>query len=568
MPEILKKLFFLVLIFLFLPFFTQALTIGQKVKFFIDSSYDSLGREEVSATLKRIGLNSYFFVDDDWFEKLDFSQKGKVEEAIYSLDNEFSNKIYSVLTSNYGSEWKPGIDGEERIYILIHPMKKGAGGYFNNGDEYLRVENPKSNEKEIVYLNANYITFPNAKSLLSHEFTHLITFNQKDRLQKVSEETWLNETRAEYAPTLVGYDATFEGSNLERRTKIFLTYPSDSLCEWKNEEADYGVLNLFTQYLVEKYGAKILIDSLHSSKTGIVSLNEALNKNGFSEDFSQIFTNWTIGIFVNDCSLSEKYCFKSDNLKNLRITPLINYLPLVGKSSLTFSNATKNWSGNWQKIIGGKGNLVFEFDGSNEVKFKVPYILEDISGNKLVGFLPLDEKQNGKTEISDFGTKYISFTIIPLIQSKFSDFSSDEPYYLYSWSTSISSKTAEDLEKERLLAQIDFLQKEIARIQAQINEILAKRGQLISCQRLENNFYFGMMGNSEVRCLQEFLKSQGPEIYPEGLVTGNFLSLTQVAVIRFQEKYASEILEPLGLEKGTGFLGLSTRTKINQLLGY
>jgi len=168
MPEILKKLFFLVLIFLFLPFFTQALTIGQKVKFFIDSSYDSLGREEVSATLKRIGLNSYFFVDDDWFEKLDFSQKGKVEEAIYSLDNEFSNKIYSVLTSNYGSEWKPGIDGEERIYILIHPMKKGAGGYFNSGDEYLKIENPKSNEKEIVYLNANYITFPNAKSLLSH----------------------------------------------------------------------------------------------------------------------------------------------------------------------------------------------------------------------------------------------------------------------------------------------------------------------------------------------------------------------------------------------------------------
>jgi len=566
MPEILKKLSFLILIFLFLPFFTQALTIGQKVKFFIDSSYDSLGREEVSATLKRIGLNSYFFVDDDWFEKLDFSQKGKVEEAIYSLDNEFSNKIYPVLTSNYGFEWKPGIDGEERIYILIHPMKKGAGGYFNNGDEYLRVENPKSNEKEIVYLNANYLTSPIAKSLLSHEFTHLITFNQKDRLQKVSEETWLNETRAEYAPTLVGYDATFEGSNLERRTKIFLTYPSDSLCEWKNEESDYGALNIFTQYLVEKYGAKILIDSLHSSKTGIVSLDEALNKNGFSEDFSQIFTNWTIAVFVNDCSLSEKYCYKSENLKNLRITPLINYLPLVGKSSLNFSNATQNWSGNWQKIIGGKGNLVFEFDGSDEVKFKIPYFLEDISGNKSVGSLPLGEKQNGKIEISDFGTKYISLTIIPSIQSKFSNFLVPEFYYSYSWSASISTKTAEELEKERLLAQIDFLQKEIARVQAQINEILAKQ-KIGTCTFFSNNLYFGMMQNPEVRCLQEFLKNQGPEIYPEDLITGNFLSLTQAAVIRFQEKYKNEILMPLGLENGTGFVGEKTRAKINEILG-
>lgn len=75
-----------------------------------------------------------------------------------------------------------------------------------------------------------------------------------------------------------------------------------------------------------------------------------------------------------------------------------------------------------------------------------------------------------------------------------------------------------------------------------------------------------MMNNSEVRCLQEFLKNQGSEIYPEGQITGNFLSLTQAAVIRFQEKYASEILTPLGLPKGTGFVGNLTRIKINQLL--
>jgi len=67
--------------------------------------------------------------------------------------------------------------------------------------------------------------------------------------------------------------------------------------------------------------------------------------------------------------------------------------------------------------------------------------------------------------------------------------------------------------------------------------------------------------------LQEFLKSQGSEIYPEGLVTGNFLAFTQAAVIRFQEKYASEILTPLGLEKGSGFVGLKTRAKINEILG-
>jgi len=77
-----------------------------------------------------------------------------------------------------------------------------------------------------------------------------------------------------------------------------------------------------------------------------------------------------------------------------------------------------------------------------------------------------------------------------------------------------------------------------------------------------------LRSNPEVRCLQEFLKNQGAEIYPEGLVTGNFLSLTKAAVIRFQEKYASEILTPLGLERGTGFVGEMTRAKINEILGY
>jgi hypothetical protein len=48
---------------------------------------------------------------------------------------------------------------------------------------------------------------------------------------------------------------------------------------------------LFAQYLTEQYGRDIIINSFHSSKTGIDSINEFLVKNGKSETFDQIFQN-------------------------------------------------------------------------------------------------------------------------------------------------------------------------------------------------------------------------------------------------------------------------------------
>ena len=68
----------------------------------------------------------------------------------------------------------------------------------------------------------------------------------------------------------------------------------------------------------------------------------------------------------------------------------------------------------------------------------------------------------------------------------------------------------------------------------------------------------------EVRRLQQCL-AQDSQVYPEGTINGNFGQLTQQAVIRFQEKYVSETLTPIGLTKGTGKAGQLTREKLNAL---
>jgi murein DD-endopeptidase MepM/ murein hydrolase activator NlpD len=68
----------------------------------------------------------------------------------------------------------------------------------------------------------------------------------------------------------------------------------------------------------------------------------------------------------------------------------------------------------------------------------------------------------------------------------------------------------------------------------------------------------------EIKALQIALEKEG---LLKGLSTGYFGSLTFQAVKSFQEKYKNEILYPFGFKKGTGFVGIATRTKLNELYG-
>ena len=74
--------------------------------------------------------------------------------------------------------------------------------------------------------------------------------------------------------------------------------------------------------------------------------------------------------------------------------------------------------------------------------------------------------------------------------------------------------------------------------------------------------------SKEVTELQKCLANQdivGQDIYPDGDVSGYFGKKTKAAVIRFQEEYKEDILEPYGLSAGTGVVGKSTRKKLNEL---
>jgi len=72
------------------------------------------------------------------------------------------------------------------------------------------------------------------------------------------------------------------------------------------------------------------------------------------------------------------------------------------------------------------------------------------------------------------------------------------------------------------------------------------------------NLSLGMKGE-DVKALQEILIKEGVWARSDVEATGYFGLITKEALIKYQEKYASEILEPIGLKNGTGFFGSFTR---------
>jgi len=133
----------------------------------------------------------------------------------------------------------------------------------------------------------------------------------------------------------------------------------------------------------------------------------------------------------------------------------------------------------------------------------------------------------------------------------------------------VSAITAEELQ-----AQIDTLLAQLATLQTQLSELTGEpTTTIVGCTitSFDRNLSQGMTGD-DVKCLQIVLNTDTVTKLADsgagspGNETTYFGPITKAGAIKFQEKYADEVLASWGLTSGTGYIGSTSRAKLNTLL--
>lgn len=404
---------------------TQADTSGQERDFLLYGDFTGTGRDVSHATLRFVSDKAYFYVDNNYFNDLSREEENKFFVSLSALANEYDDRIYPILNEKFGKMTEPGLDGENRVYILLLPLTDDIGGYTNTADGFLkdRVSDNKTNELDLVYINVNYINNENIKGFLTHEMQHLISLQNKELKKGISDDVWLNELRSEYALEFLGYNTPFESSVLHTREFVFENFPNDPLAEWTNRSQDYAVVNMFAQYLAGAYGDGIFRKMVESDRIGIGSVNDALRESGYTDTFKDAFRNWQIANYVNDVkSFGNKFGYSNPDL-NFRVLPTFADKVTEGESdeSLYFQ---KDWQMAWLKYEGDTKFVTFKVESEDDLSLS--YVLKKYDGTFSFGKVDINDKK-GSFSVEGLGAEVESVTLLPFFSDKTNAFSEDDP---------------------------------------------------------------------------------------------------------------------------------------------
>lgn len=272
-------------------------SLGEKQNFWVHD-LDTNENNEVPATLRYITPHVYFWVQDG----LDID-----EDEMKDLVDTFENQMYPTNREFFGSEWSPGIDGDEHIYILY---SRGLGfsvaGYFSSSDSTHPLIQEFSNAHEMFLFNADNTPLGGdyAYAVLAHEFQHMIHWNND-----LNETSWLNEGSSELAVLLNGYETGGFDS-------LYISNPDLQLNDWPNDQnatsPHYGAGFLFMAYFLDRFGEEATQLLVKDPANGMDSVDDVLQQVGATDPITgqpitadDFFTDWALTNFLLDKSIAD-----------------------------------------------------------------------------------------------------------------------------------------------------------------------------------------------------------------------------------------------------------------------
>ena len=319
--------------------------VGDQDVFWV-TNVDTTTNYTVTATLGYVTPHLYLWVEEG---------SGFDQEALKRSAERFESHIYPTDRQFFGSEWTPGVDNDPHIHVLQTSGLGGSvNGYYLDTDEYSKLANPYSNEREMFYINSDNLQpgTESYESVLAHEFQHMIHW-AVDR----GEDTWVNEGFSELASYLNGY-------GVRRIDRAFSRSPDTQLTSWPGSpgqsSANYGASFLFTAYFLERFGDQAVRRVVSHQANGTAGFEAILTEQGLT--FEDVFADWLIASYLDDTELADgRYGYR-----DLAVGPA--YLDQIHADYPVQRATTVHQYGADYIELRGEGDLTLTFAGSTRVK--------------------------------------------------------------------------------------------------------------------------------------------------------------------------------------------------------
>ena len=351
--------------------------IGQTERFFIH-----IPEAEVTATCIAKSEHLYVYIENSVRDML-------TDAEAVAIAKEFDTRIYPNVRKWMGTEWKPGIDRDNHITLLMHDVGMNGsgleyGGYFASADQVPTA--PNSNRREMLYMDIFQFKERSRHtfySSLAHEFAHLINWFQNGG---TTDQRWLEEGTASFVEWAV------YGNVHTIFVDGYLADPGVSLAYANTRDVYYGGAFMLMLYLYEQYGGPELIRGIIGTDVlGEHGIDTALAGSGRSERFPEVFLNWGLANWVNAQARNKSLGYIG--LRNRKVTAAVPRVFSYPSEMNTIG--IDQWSAHYIRFGNLPETLDLSLIGTDSGNLYATTLYLPTNGRAVVAPIPFDTQNRG-----------------------------------------------------------------------------------------------------------------------------------------------------------------------------